>query len=94
MVHREDPNRASSFVFGLGLGALGVAFVAALYSVGIDGKPDDVILDFGGHVIGGPTEVLIARAIAFVAGTAGVVCVLRTWNEVWSTAPRDSRERQ
>ena len=73
--------------------ALGLAFVAALYSVGIDGKPDDVIFGFEGHVIGGPTKVFMARAIAFVAGTAGVVCVLRTWKDVWSTAPRDSGAR-
>lgn len=92
MVHRQGPTRASSFVFGLGLGALGVAFIAALCSVAFDGKPDDVVLDLGGHVIGGPTAASSARVIALVAGTAGVACVLRTWKEVWSTAPRDSRE--
>jgi hypothetical protein len=94
MADQDGPTRTNSFVFGLGLGALGVAFVAALYSVGIDGKPVDVIFDFGGYGIGGPTEVFTARAIALVAGTVGIFCVRRTWKDVWCAAPQESRERR
>jgi len=36
-----------------GLSASGIALASALFAVGIDGRPDDVILEFGGHGAGG-----------------------------------------
>ena len=36
-----------------GLALLGLALASALFPVGIDGRPDDVILDFGGPREGG-----------------------------------------
>ena len=65
-----------------GLSALGIALASALFAVGIDGRPDDVIIEFGGHRAGGPTDTLIAVLLALVVGTVGVVCVLRYWREL------------
>jgi hypothetical protein len=82
MPGQSASTRTTAFVFGLGVGALGIALVAALYSIGIDGNPDHIIVQFGEHVVGGPTQAFVARVIAFAAGAAGVVCVLRTWKDV------------
>jgi hypothetical protein len=56
--------------------------VAALFAVGIDGQPDDVILNFGGHQVGGTTDTRIALLAALVFGTGGVACVLKSWSEL------------
>ena len=65
-----------------GLSALGIALVSALFAVGIDGRPDDVSIEFGGRTEGGTMGTLIAVAVAVVLGVGGVVCVLRSWREL------------
>jgi hypothetical protein len=67
-----------------GLVALGVALVRVLFAVGIEGRPDDVIFDIEG--LGGPTDDAIASILTFVLGTAGVVCVLKSWRDVRDAA--------
>ena len=62
--------------------ALGLALVCALFAIGVDGHPDDVLLIVGGHQLGGPTDDMIANILAFVFGTAGVACVLKGWRSV------------
>jgi hypothetical protein len=74
------PFRATA-LFVTGVVALGVGPRCALFAVGVDGQPDDVILDMGGHRPGGPTDDVIANVVAFVLGTVGVVCILMSWRD-------------
>lgn len=76
-----------------GLAASGIAIVSALFAVGIDGRPDDVILTFGDHYVGGTTDTLIALLAALVFGTGGVACVLKSWRDLTQRDPSATRAR-
>lgn len=65
------------FSLGFGLGALSIALVAALYAIGVDGQPDDVVLILNGHNVGGRSGRMAAGIIAVALGALGVFCVLR-----------------
>lgn len=52
--------------FATGFSALAIALVSALYTMGIDGRPDDVILDFEGQRVGSWRETLASLGIALV----------------------------
>jgi hypothetical protein len=75
-----------------GVAALGIGLVSALFALGIDGRPDDVILAFGGHQVGGTTDTLIAVLAALVFGSGGVACVLKSWRNLRQRDPSPSAE--
>jgi hypothetical protein len=76
-----------------GVAALGIAVVSALFAVGIDGRPDDVILAFGGRQVGGTTDTLIALLSALLFGAGGVACVLKSWRDLTQRDPSPTRAR-
>ena len=83
MPNREGlPFPAQVLVLAGGVAAVGLALAPALFAVGLDGRPDDVILYFGDHRVGGTTDTLVAALVAFVFGTGGVACILKSCKEL------------
>ena len=76
-----------------GVAASGIAVVSALFAVGIDGRPDDVILTFGSYQAGGTRDTLIALVAALLFGTGGVACVLKSWRDLTQRDPSPARAR-
>jgi hypothetical protein len=71
---------AGTLMFAATATAIGV--VAALIGVGIDGRPDDVVLEIAGHHMGGSLDRQIAIGIAVVGGTIGVIAAMRFASQV------------
>ena len=88
MSKRSSVPSASLALFVLGVAALGVSSVCLLASIGSDAEPD-VILSFGGH----EERDVLRRVAAFVAGTGGVVCVLRSWADIHNAICGDPTRR-
>lgn len=65
-----------------GFPALALGLAAALFAHGIDGGPDDVIIEFNGHHVGGTMDTTIALSTALLFGAAGVFLLVRVWSDI------------
>jgi hypothetical protein len=65
-----------------GAPALAIAVLSALFAAGFDGRPDDVILTFNGHHVGGTFDRTMSVIAAVAFGATGVFCLLRFWRQV------------
>ncbi len=72
-----------------GAPALAIALLSALFATGFDAHPDDVLLTFNGHQVGGTFDRIMSVGAAVAFGTTGVFCLLRFWRKVeaWWCVP-------